>query len=317
MAKIVVLDDYQGRASELGDWGRLGARGEVVFVRDHLDGDALLDALGGAEVVIAMRERTAFDRELLSRLPELRLLVTTGLQNASIDVGAANEFGITVSGTRSGSEGTIELTWALLLGAVKELRREDAAMRRGAWQEHLSGDLAGSTLGLLGLGRLGGLMVPIAKAFKMDVIAWSQNLTRERCDELGVELVTKDELFGRADVISIHLKLSERTRGLVGAAELAKMRPGAILVNTSRGPIVDEAALVAALRAATIAGAALDVYDVEPLPADHVLRSLDNVVITPHLGYASVRNFTRYFAESIEDIEAFFEGAPIRVLEAG
>jgi phosphoglycerate dehydrogenase-like enzyme len=316
MTKIVVLDDYQGLADSFGDWDRLGPEAEVDYLHRHLEGNPLVAALAGAEIVVAMRERTAFPRALLERLPELRLLVTTGLANASIDIKAANELGITVCGTHSGSDGTVELTWALILAATKQLRREDAAMRRGAWQEHLSGDLNGSILGLVGLGRLGSAMVPIAKAFQMEVIAWSQNLTAERAAEVGAVRVDKDELFARADVVSIHLKLSDRTRGLIGAAELAKMQPSAYLVNTSRGPIVDEAALVDALQRGAIAGAGLDVYDVEPLPTDHPFLHLDNTVLTPHLGYASEKNFAHYFLEVIEDIEAYFAGTPRRVLVA-
>ncbi|HVB04723.1 MAG TPA: D-2-hydroxyacid dehydrogenase family protein [Acidimicrobiales bacterium] len=316
MTRIVVLDDYQFLADELGDWDRLGEEFEVDYLHRHLEGEPLLAAIGDAEVVVAMRERTAFPRELLERLSGLRLLVTTGMANAAIDLEAATALGITVCGTASGSDGTVELTWALILAAVKQLRREDAAMRRGAWQEHLSGDLKGATLGLIGLGRLGGAMVPIAKAFGMEVVAWSQNLTAERAAEAGARLVTKEELLGAADVVSIHLKLGDRSRGLIGAAELAQMRRSAYLVNTSRGPIVDEQALVEALRGNAIAGAALDVYDVEPLPADHPLLALDNVVLTPHLGYASEANFAHYFADIVDDIVAFATGSPVRVLAA-
>jgi phosphoglycerate dehydrogenase-like enzyme len=314
MTRIVVLDDYQFRADELGDWARLGDNFEVDYLHRHLTHEALLPALRGAEVVVAMRERTAFPREFLAQLPELKLLVSTGMANAAIDVAAANELGITVCGTASGQDGTVELSWALILACVKGLRHEDAAMRRGAWQTQLSGDLAGSTLGVIGLGRLGSMMVPIAKAFRMEVLAWSQNLTAARAEEVGARLVGKDELLARSDVVTIHLKLGDRSRGLIGAAELATMRRGAYLVNTSRGPIVDEKALIAALENKTIAGAGLDVYDVEPLPGDHPFLQLDNVVLTPHLGYASDANFRQYFADIVEDVAAWSEGAPVRVL---
>ncbi len=317
MTRIVVLDDYQSLADELGDWDRLGDSFEIDYLHRHLTGEQLLSSIAGAEVVVAMRERTAFPRALLERLTGLRLLVTTGMANASIDLEAARELGITVSGTASGSDGTVELTWALILALTKQLRHEDAAMRRGAWQERLAGDLGGSTLGLIGLGRLGGAMVPIARAFAMEVLAWSQNLTAERAAEVGARLVDKEQLLASSDVVSIHLKLGERSLGLIGAAELALMRRSAYLVNTSRGPIVDEEALIAALRSGTIAGAGLDVYDVEPLPADHPLLGLENTVLTPHLGYASEANFARYFVDIVEDIVAWSKDAPIRVLNAG
>jgi phosphoglycerate dehydrogenase-like enzyme len=314
MTNIVVLDDYQGRADEFGDWDRLGAEVEVSYLHRHVTGPELLSSIAGAEIVVAMRERTAFPAEVLAEMRDCRLLITTGMANASIDLDAARAAGIVVAGTGSGADGTVELTWALILAAVKQVRREDAAMRRGSWQEHLSGDLAGSRLGLVGLGRLGAAMVPIAKAFSMEVVAWSQNLTDERAEAVGARRVTKEELLSSSDVVSIHLKLSERTRHLIGAAELALMGRHAYLVNTSRGPIVDEQALVDALRSNAIGGAALDVYDVEPLPVDHPFLELENTVLSPHLGYASERNFAHYFAQIVEDVEAYLAGSPIRVL---
>jgi len=313
MPRVVVLDDYQGRAHEFADWSALGA--DVEFVRDHLGEEDLVAVLAGAEIAVAMRERTAFSRRVLEQLPDLRLLVTTGMSNASIDVAAALERGVVVCGTRSNASNTTELTWALILAAVKRVVAEDAALRAGRWQSSICGDLSGKTLGLIGLGRLGAAMLPVANAFRMRVVAWSQNLTEARTTELGVELVSFETLLAESDVASIHLRLSERTRSLIGAAELAQMRPSAILVNTSRGPIIDERALVDALRARIIGGAALDVYDEEPLPPDHPLLALDNTVLAPHLGYVSEDNFAVHYGEAVEDIAAFLSGSPLRALE--
>jgi phosphoglycerate dehydrogenase-like enzyme len=311
MSGIAVLDDYQGRAVEFADWASLNT--PVHFLREHLDGDALVSALQDCDVVVAMRERTQLTAEVLAALPNLRLLVTTGMANAAIDLEAAHNQGVAVSGTPSNPAGTVELTWALLLAAVKHLPMEDRALREGTWQTSLASDLAGKRLGLIGLGRLGAAMVPIAKAFSMEVVAWSQNLSAERAEEVGVEMVTKDELISTSDVISIHLRLSARTQALLGEREIATMRPGALLLNTSRGPIIDEDALVRALRENRIT-AALDVYDIEPLPAGHPLTTLANVVLAPHLGYASEDNVRSMYTGVVEDIAAFFEGAPIRVL---
>jgi phosphoglycerate dehydrogenase-like enzyme len=311
MSGIAVLDDYQGRAAEFADWASLDI--PAHFLRDHLEGDALVRAVQDCEVVVAMRERTQITSEILAALPNLRLLVTTGMTNAAIDVDAAHSHGVVVSGTPSIGTSTVELTWALLMAAVKHLPLEDREMRAGAWQTSLASDLAGKRLGLIGLGRLGAAMVPIANVFSMEVVAWSQNLTKERADEVGVEMVTKDELISTSDVVSIHLRLSERTRALISEREIAMMRRGALLLNTSRGPIVDEGALVNALRENRIT-AALDVYDIEPLPAGHPLTSLSNVVLAPHLGYASENNLTAMYVSVVEDIAAFLAGAPIRVV---
>ncbi len=309
-----MLDDFQGRANEFGDWTRLDA--EVVFFTQHLTGDELVAALAGFDVVVAMRERTAFPRSVLTALPELRLLITTGMGNASFDMDATRDLGITVCGTRGGAASTTELTWAILLAGVKNIAYEDRVMREGGWQRRLAGDLAGQRLGLIGLGRLGQAMLPGASAFGLRVSAWSQNLTAERAAEAGVEFSsTLDELLQSCDIVSIHLKLSDRTVGLLGAEQLARMQPGALLVNTSRGPIVDEAALIGALQSGRI-NAALDVYDVEPLPAGHPLLSLDNVVLAPHLGYSSVNNFEVMYPDAIEDIEAFVAGTPVRLVTA-
>ena len=311
MSGIAVLDDYQGRAAEFADWASLNT--PVHYFRDHLEGEALISAVHDCDVVVAMRERTQLTAEVLAALPNLELLVTTGMANAAIDLEAAHNQGVVVCGTPSSGVSTVELTWALLLAAVKHLPLEDHAVRSGAWQTTLAGDLAGKRLGLIGLGRLGAGMVPIAKAFEMEVVAWSQNLSLERAAEVGVEMITKDELISTSDVISIHVRLSERTRALIGEREIAMMRPGALLLNTSRGPIVDEDALVTALRENRIT-AALDVYDIEPLPSSHPLTSLTNVVLAPHLGYASEDTVRSMYTCAVEDIAAFRAGAPTRGL---
>ena len=307
-----MLDDYQGIALASGPWDQLGA--EVVALRDHLVGDDLVAALAGSEVVVAMRERTAFDRALLERLPDLRLLVTTGMRNAAIDLAAAAERGVVVSGTRSRQEAPAELTWALVLAVTRNLVAEDAAVRAGGWQTSIGPELSGRTLGVLGLGRLGDRVAGYGRAFGMKVLGWSANLDPGHARELGVEPVALDDLLRRADVATIHLQLSDRTRGLIGARELALLGPGGYLVNTSRGPIVDEAALVDALHAGTIAGAGLDVYDVEPLPAGHPLRSAPRTVLAPHLGYVSTDTYRTYFADAVEDVAAWVAGSPVRVL---
>jgi phosphoglycerate dehydrogenase-like enzyme len=313
VTSVIVLDDYQSRAAEFADWASLPET-EVTFVHEPLNEEELLSLLADADVVVAMRERTQLPRHLLERLPALRLIVTTGMANAAIDRGAATELGITICGTHSGGGSTTEVTWAILLGLVKRTVSEDAALRAGRWQTELAGDLAGRTLGLIGFGRLGQAMVPIATAFGMPIIAWSQNLDPAQATAVGVEPVEKDELFRRSDVLSIHTRLSDRTAGLVGAREFSLMKPTAVLVNSSRGPIVDEAALVTALRDGTIAGAALDVYDIEPLPKDHPFLGLRNTVLSPHLGYASEDNVSMMYREVVEDIAAYFEDAPIRVV---
>ena len=311
MSLIAVLDDYQGRANEFANWSSLDV--PIRFIPQHLAANDLIEAVRDCDVIVAMRERTAFPAVVLAELPNLRLLVTTGMANAAIDISAAHELGIVVSGTASSGAGTVELTWALVLAAVKHLPLEDRALRSGNWQVSLATDLAGKQLGLIGLGRLGSGMVPVAKAFGMEVVAWSQNLTAERASEVGVQLVTKDELISTSDVISIHVRLSDRTEGMIGAHEIASMKPGALLVNSSRGPIVDEAALITALQQNKIA-AALDVYDIEPMLANHPFTKLDNVVIAPHLGYASEANMAVMFEGVVEDIAAFFAGSPIRVI---
>ena len=318
MLRIAVLDDYQYAAATYADWSRLPESVEVVEFADHLaDADALVRRLAPFDVVVAMRERTPFPRAVLERLPNLGLLVTTGGRNVSIDVAAAAERGIAVCGTGAHPPGTAELTWALVLAVARHVTEEDAAVRAGSWQHTIGTDLAGGTLGLLGLGRLGERVARIGQAFEMDVVAWSANLTDERAAEVGVRRAgSTDELLEAADVVSIHLQLSDRTRGLLGARELGLMKPTAILVNTSRGPIVDEAALVHALREGTIAGAGLDVFDVEPLPRHSPLRELRRAVLTPHLGYVTARTYEVFYRDAVDDVAAWLAGSPVRVLEA-
>lgn len=315
--KIAVLDDYQGAVLASADWSALQARAEVTAYHDHLaTEDALAERLRDTDVIVLMRERTPVPRSLLERLPALRLLVTTGMGNAAVDIEAARTRGVTVCGTRSLGPPTAELTWGLILALLRRIPREDAATRAGRWQTSLGEGLEGKTLGVLGLGRLGSQVAKVGKAFGMHVVAWSQNLTPERADALEVELApSKEALLRTADIVTIHLVLSQRTRGLLGAGDLAHIRPSAYLVNTSRGPIVEEAALIEALRTRAIAGAALDVFDQEPLPAGHPLLALDNVVLTPHLGYVTRENYAIFYGDAVEDITAYLDGTPVRVIE--
>jgi phosphoglycerate dehydrogenase-like enzyme len=264
-----------------------------------------------------MRERTPFGADLLARLPRLRLLVTTGMANPSIDMEAAAARDVVVCGTGGLPSPTAELTWALILSLLRHVPEEDARIRAGGWQATVGTELAGRTLGVIGLGRLGRRVAAVGRAFEMPVIAWSQNLVAGEARALGIEAVGRDDLLARSDVVTIHLRLSDRTRGLIGAAELARMRPSAVLVNTSRGPIVDEPALLRALHEGTIAGAGLDVYDTEPLPPDHPLRRAPNTVLTPHLGYVTAGTYARYYEDAVEDVAAFARAAPVRVLNAG
>jgi phosphoglycerate dehydrogenase-like enzyme len=310
--KITVLDDYQDVALGTGPWDRLDA--EVVALHEHLLGDELVAALSGSEVVVAMRERTPFDRALLDRLPDLRLLVTTGMANASIDLDAARERGVLVCGTRSRQAGPAELTWALVLAVTRRVAYEDAAVRAGGWQTTIGPELSGRTLGVLGLGRLGSIVAGYGRAFGMRVLGWSANLDPGHARELGVEPVTLDDLLTRSDVVSVHLKLSDRTLGLLGARELDLIGPDGYLVNTSRGPIVDEAALVEALRTGQIAGAGLDVFDVEPLPPDHPLRTSPRAVLTPHIGYVALDAYRVFYGDAVEDVVAWLAGEPVRLL---
>jgi phosphoglycerate dehydrogenase-like enzyme len=318
MTRVAILDDYQRAARRMADWSALPAGTDVTVFEDHLaSADAVAERLRDFDVVIAMRERTPFPRALLERLTRLKLLVTTGMRNASIDVQAATDRGITVCGTAGLPYPTAELTWALILGLARRVPTEDRSTRDGRWQVSVGVGLNGKTLGVLGLGTLGSRVARVGKAFEMTVLAWSQNLTAERAAEVGATLVAKDELLARADVVTIHLVLGARSRGLIGARELALMKPSAYLVNTSRGPIVDEAALVAALRDGKIAGAGLDVFDEEPLPLDHPFRKLPNTVITPHLGYVTEEGYKIFYGHALEDVQAFLRGQPVRVLKVG
>ncbi len=316
--RAAILDDYQDAALAAADWTSLGPAVATTAFRDTLaDIDKVAARLAEFEIVVAMRERTPFPQALLERLPKLKLLVTTGKRNAAIDMKAAAARGVVVCGTDMLGYPTAELAWGLILALARHIPREERSMRAGGWQTTLGVGLQGKTLGLLGLGNLGSQVARIGIAFGMTAIGWSQNLTAERAASVGAQLVSKEELFRRADVLSVHLVLSGRTRGLVGAADLALMKPSAMLVNSSRGPIVDGSALIAALEGRRIAGAALDVYDTEPLPADHPLRRLDNVVLTPHLGYVTAENYRLAYACAVEDIRAYLDGKPVRVLNAG
>lgn len=313
MVKIAVLDDYQRVARRFADWSVLPA--EVTVFHDHLaDEDALATRLRDFAVIAIMRERTPFGRALIARLPKLRLLITSGGHNASIDLTAAADHDVTVCGTAGSGFATAELAFGLILALARNLLREAGAMGAGGWQTTIGRDLEGATLGVVGLGRLSGRIAAMGRAFGMSVIAWSQNLTAERAAECAAEAVAKDALFARADFITVHLKLSARTRGLIGREELALMKPSAFLVNTSRGPIVEEDALVEALEAGRIAGAALDVYDQEPLPPDHRLRRLDRLLLTPHLGYVTEATYRTFYRGMVEGIAAFLDGAPTRVI---
>jgi D-3-phosphoglycerate dehydrogenase len=317
MHRCAILDDYQNVALKVADWSKVAGDLDIKVFNEHLGSpDNVVKALQGFEIVCAMRERTPFPRAVIEKLPNLKLLITTGARNASFDVAAARERGIVVCGTPSLGNPTAGIAIGLMLELTRRIGYENARLKAGErWQTTIGIDLEGLTLGVLGLGRLGTRTAQIAKAFGMKAIAWSQNLTAEKCKEVGVGYAGKEELFRQADFVTIHLVLSPRSRGLVGAKELALMKPTAYLINTSRGPIVDEAALLTALREKKIAGAGLDVFDIEPLPLDHPLRRMDNVVITPHLGYVALQNYRTYFAGVVENIRAFLDGKPVRVIE--
>ncbi|MER5292075.1 D-2-hydroxyacid dehydrogenase family protein [Streptomyces pharetrae] len=315
--RCALLDDFQNAATTAADWSPVADRVEVVPFTEHFaDEDDLAAALAGFDCVVTLRERVAFPASLLGRLPRLKLIVATGMRNSVIDHGAARAHGITVCGTESSSTPPVELTWALILGLARGLVAESTALREGGpWQSTVGADLHGRTLGLLGLGRIGSRVAQVGLAFGMDVVAWSHNLTRERTDEAGVRLAaSKAELLAAGDFVSVHLALSDRTRGLLGAAELALLKPTAYLVNTSRAAIVDQGALLAALREGRIAGAGVDVFDVEPLPAGHPMRTAPRLLATPHLGYVSRANYARYYGQAVENIRAYLDGAPIRLL---
>jgi phosphoglycerate dehydrogenase-like enzyme len=313
--KLAILDDYQGVALKSADWKVLGDAVAITVFDCHLGpSDRVAAALADFEIVCAMRERTPFPRALFERLPKLRLLVSTGARNDAIDLEAAAEHGVTVCGTSSTARSTVEHAWALILAATRNLPLEDRRMREGRWQATIGFELAGRTLGVIGLGRLGSQVAEIGRAFQMHVLAWSQNLTAEKAKAAGADLVSKEELLGRADVVTIHLRLSGRTRDLIRAPDLAAMKPTAWLVNTSRGPIVNEADLIDALERRVIAGAALDVYHEEPLPSDHALRRLENTVLSPHLGYVTHDTYRVFYEGVVEAVRGWLDGNPVRVL---
>lgn len=312
--RIGILDDYQDVARSLADWSSLSAQIEV-FTAPFTDADEVVERLAGFDVLVAMRERTRFPADVLLRLKNLKLLVSTGPGNAAIDVEAARHLGIVVCGTGYFSYPSAELTWALILAAARNLPEQVQSVRSGGWQRGLGTSVQGLTLGILGLGTVGKMVAAFAETFGMRVVAWSPNMTPERAAEHGVTAVSKEQLFTDSDILSIHIVLSERTRDLVGASELALMKPTSILVNTSRGPVVNEDALVDALRRRSIACAAIDVFDTEPLPTDHPLRSFDNALLTPHIGYVSRQLYTVFYQDAVEDIAAFVAGSPIRLMD--
>jgi D-3-phosphoglycerate dehydrogenase len=313
--RCAILDDYQNVALQMADWSQLGDTEIKVFNESVGEGEKVIKTLKGFSILCLMRERTLFPRPVIEGLPELKLMVTSGMRNAAIDLEAAAARNIVVCGTDSPGNPTAELTFGLMLEFARKIGFENARLKAGArWQTTLGIELNGKTLGVIGLGKLGSRVAAIGKAFGMRVIAWSQNLTEAKCREAGAELATKDELLRQSDFVTVHLQLSPRTRGMIGAAEFALMKPSAFFINSSRGPIVEETALIAALRAGRIAGAGIDVYDVEPVPLDHPLRNLPNAVLTPHLGYVTAENYRRFYGQMVEDIRAWLDGKPVRVL---
>ena len=315
MIQVAVLDDYQRAALRLADWKSLEPEVQVQSFPEHIaDAAELAKRLHVFECVVLMRERTPFPKTLIEKLPNLRLIVTAGMRNAAIDVEAATARGIQICGTETLGYPTAELTWGLIIALARKIPEEWAALRQGKWQSRLGVGLKGKVLGVIGLGRLGSQVAAIGKAFGMNVIAWSQNLTEAKAAEIGVKRVEKDELFARADFVTIHLVLGDRSRGLVGPAELARMKPSAYLVNTSRGPIVQEKALIETLKSRRIAGAAVDVFDREPVARDHPYLALDNLLATPHLGYVTEEGYRQIYGEAVEDIRAFLQAKPVRVI---
>jgi phosphoglycerate dehydrogenase-like enzyme len=308
--RVAILDDYQNVAVDLADWSGL----DTTVFTDHIaDEAALVARLAPFDAICLMRERTPFPRCLIEKLPNLKLLVTAGMYNASIDLQAAQDHGVAVSGTTApAAQGTAELTLAMILALARGLVGEAASLRAGGWQRRLGRNIAGQTLGLVGLGKLGGEVARLAKACNMHVVAWSQNLTDERAAEIGAQRVSREDLFATSDFVSVHLVLSERSRGLIGAADFARMKPDAYFINTSRGPIVDSDALLDTLRAGRIAGAGIDVYDIEPLPADSSWRTLENVLATPHIGFVTRQTYEAWYPQMAEDVRAFVAGTPFR-----
>jgi D-3-phosphoglycerate dehydrogenase len=318
MVRAAILDDYQNVAMGMTDWSPIAKDVEIkVFNKPFGSQDEAIKALQGFAVVVGMRERTPFPRKVIEALPDLKLLITTGARNNSFDVKACADRGVTVCGTGAAGSPTTGIAFGLMLELTRRIGFENARLKAGApWQTTIGRDLEGLTLGILGLGKLGQRSAAVGRAFGMKTIAWSQNLTEEKAKAAGADYVSKDDLFRNADFVTIHLVLSDRSRGLVGAKELGLMKKSAYLINTSRGPIVDEKALIAVLNSKSIAGAGLDVFDVEPLPLDHPFRKMNNVVITPHLGYVSEQNYRKYFPDIVEDIRAWLDGKPVRVIEA-
>ena len=306
--KIAVLDDYQNAALKSADWSVLGHRADITVFKDHLaDPQAVIERLLPFDVICVMRERSPLPRNIIERLPNLKLIASTGAGNASIDVAAAGDCGIEVVHTGYRSDPTIEFTWALILASARHIATESNSVRSGGWQETVGADLRGKTLGVLGLGRIGSEVARIGKAFGMNLIAWSQNMTPQAAEAVGATLVSKKQLFEQADFLTIHVAFSSRTRGLVGAAELARMKPSARLVNTSRGPIVEERELIRVLKNKQIAGAAIDVFDIEPLPPDHPFRSLDNILATPHIGYVSQGLYKTFYEDTVSNIQTWLD----------
>nr|CAD6615829.1 2-hydroxyacid dehydrogenase [Rhizobium sp. Khangiran2] len=317
--RIAVLDDYMGVARKLAPWEKIEARADVDFLHEPIGkGEAGIEQLREYDAICLLRERTAFPGELLSQLPNLKAIAATGLRNRTLDHGRARELGIavmTTTGSGSGVYATAELAWGLILGLMRFIPEESAAMRQGAWQTRLGNALWGKTIGIVGLGKLGARMALIAKAFGMEAVAWSPNLTPERAAEAGATYLGKQELLATADVISLHLVLGPTTRGIIGRQDLAQMKPASILINTARGPLVDEQALLEALRSGQIRGAGIDVYDQEPLPADHPIRTLPNALVTPHLGYSVRETFEAFYRQTVENLESWLDGQPIRLAE--
>lgn len=316
MLRAAILDDYQNVAMKLADWSAIAKDVEIkVFTKPFANEAETIKALQGFAVVAGMRERTPFPRKVIEALPDLKLLITTGMKNNSFDIKAATERGVTVCGTGSVGNPTTGIVFGLMLELTRKIGFENARLKAGeSWQVTIGQDLEGLTLGVVGLGKLGQRVATVGKAFGMKVIAWSQNLTPEKAKEAGVDFASKEDLFKNADFVTIHYQLGERSRGLITAGDIGRMKKSAYLINTARAPIVDQAALLKALQAKTIAGAGLDVFEVEPLPLDHPYRKLDNVVITPHLGYVSEQNYRKYFPDIVEDIRAFIDGKPVRVI---
>ena len=314
--RCAILDDYLNISLKLADWSKIEDRVDVtVFNQPFASPEAAVSALKDFEIILAMRERTPFPRAMFDQLPKLKLLITSGMRNAAIDMAAAKDKGVVVCGTNWPRDPTAALTIGMILELTRNIGRENARMHAGEYlQKHVGIEIDGKTLGVVGLGKLGAKVSTIAKTFGMNVIAWSPNLTAERCKEVGVTYATKEELFSTADIITIHMVLSDRSRGLVGAADLARMKPTSFIVNSARGPIIDEMALLETLKARKIAGAAVDVFSVEPLPVDHPFRKLDNLVLTPHLGYVTQETFIAHYTQMVEGIDGWFKGEPVRKL---